>query len=83
MAMKASTGWGESPESANAAKKGTLVYSNTCLQHTNLNGDEWLEIENWVRCNKKDDSKITVFFSGPFYDGTGGNTCTIFTCHWY
>jgi len=75
MAMRASTGWGATSRLADAASKGTYVFSNACLQHANLNQDEWLEIENWVRLDAGGPkAKNITVFSGPFYDGTGGKT---------
>ena len=44
-----------------------MFYTNSCLQHENLNQDEWLDAENWVTNFKSDaNDKITVF-SGPIY----------------
>ncbi len=67
MARRATAAWGNSRREAQKASNETFYYSNSCLQHSNLNQDEWLGLEDWVLDLKLDlDGKITSF-SGPFY----------------
>ncbi|MDG9667070.1 DNA/RNA non-specific endonuclease [Hahella sp. CR1] len=67
MARRTSAAWGVNKQEAQHASDETFYYSNSCLQHENLNQDEWLGLEDWVYAlNLDDDGKITVF-SGPFY----------------
>lgn len=67
MARRASAGWGSTQRDAQYASDETFYYSNSTLQHENLNQDEWLRLEEWVYSLKLDkDGKITSF-SGPIY----------------
>jgi endonuclease G len=67
MARRHTAGWGDSPQEAQRAVNETFYYTNACLQHANLNQDEWLALEDWVYSLKLDkDGKITVFM-GPLY----------------
>lgn len=67
MARRATAAWGSSFGKAQRASNETFYYSNSCLQHKNLNRDEWLGLEDWVyKLDLDADDKITSF-SGPFY----------------
>ncbi len=67
MARRASAAWGQSQRDAQYAADETFYYSNSCLQHMNLNQDEWLALEDWVKdLNLDKDGKISVF-AGPFW----------------
>ena len=50
-----------------------MYYSNACLQHMNLNQDEWLEVEDWVKDLQQDSNNKIAVFSGPIY----GNIPTV------
>ena len=67
MARFASSAWGETEEEAGAAGDATMYYSNACLQHKNLNRDEWLNVEDWVKDLKDDKNDKVSSFSGPIY----------------
>jgi len=72
MAMRAAMAWGSDMDEAQDASDETYYFTNACLQHKNLNQDEWLDVENWYRDNKNDQTndqndKISVF-SGPIYN---------------
>lgn len=67
MAMRQNAGWGDTPADAQRAANETFYYTNSCLQHENLNQDEWLGLEQWVYSLDLDaDGRITSF-SGPIY----------------
>jgi endonuclease G len=67
MARRTTTAWGTTQQEAQRADDATFFYSNSCLQHANLNQDEWLALEDWVfNLNLALDDKI-VSFSGPIY----------------
>jgi DNA/RNA endonuclease G (NUC1) len=67
MARRTSAAWGSSMRDAQYAADETFYYSNSALQHANLNQDEWLGLEDWVFGLELDkDGKITSF-SGPIY----------------
>jgi len=67
MARFATSAWGETEEEAGKAGDGTMFYSNACLQHKNLNRDEWLGVEDWVKSLADDDNDRISTFSGPIY----------------
>ena len=48
MADRESAAWGATPRDAQIAADETFYYANACLQHANLNEDEWLALEQWV-----------------------------------
>ncbi len=74
MAMRNNTAHGTTIQEAQRASDETFYYTNSALQHANLNQDEWLALEQWIGdLNLDADGKITVF-SGPFY---GDNDRTI------
>ncbi len=67
MARRANASWGKNLHEAQHASDDTMYYSNACLQHANLNQDEWLSLETWVKDLSLDtDGRITSF-SGPIY----------------
>ncbi|WP_200875008.1 DNA/RNA non-specific endonuclease [Methylomarinum vadi] len=45
MARRTSAAWGETTHDAQLASNETFFYSNSCLQHANLNQDEWLGLK--------------------------------------
>ena len=44
-----------------------MFYTNSALQHRNLNQDEWLAAEDWVKDLTLDSSDKISVFSGPIY----------------
>ncbi len=67
MARRTTAAWGNSLRDSQYAADETFFYSNSCLQHANLNQDEWLALEDWVfHLDLAKDGKISSF-SGPFY----------------
>lgn len=46
---RANAALGDSQQQAQRASNETFYYSNSCLQHANLNQDEWLALEDWVK----------------------------------
>jgi len=73
MARRASAAWGDTLQDRRAASEATYFYTNACLQHKNLNQDEWLDLEDWVKNLQEDQNDKISVFSGPFYappDGT-------------
>jgi endonuclease G, mitochondrial len=67
MARRASAGWGETTREAQKAADATFYYSNACLQHENVNQDEWLALEDWVQDLAIAKDGKTVVFAGPVY----------------
>jgi len=72
MARFATSAWGETEKDAKDAGDATMFYSNSCLQHKNLNRDEWLGIEDWVKDLTEDGNDMVSSFSGPIYDDIEG-----------
>jgi endonuclease G, mitochondrial len=67
MADRESAGWGATPADAQASADQTFYYANACLQHKNLNEDEWLALETWVmNLNIVQNGRLTVF-TGPIF----------------
>ena len=67
MARRASAAWGSTVVDAQLASDETFYYSNSTLQHENLNQDEWLGLEEWVQQLDLDrDGRITSMI-GPIY----------------
>ena len=67
MARRTTAAWGKTSQEAQRAADETFYFTNSCLQHANLNQDEWLSLEDWVYKLSIDiDDKITSF-SGPIY----------------
>jgi endonuclease G len=70
MADRESAAWGETPRDAQISADETFYYANACLQHENLNQDEWLALEQWVmELNIVKNRKLTVF-TGPVFGDT-------------
>lgn len=67
MARRTSAAWGDSIRDAQHASDETFFFSNSCLQHANLNQDEWLGLEDWVYGLSLDSNGKITSFSGPFY----------------
>ena len=73
-ARRTSAAWGKTQREAQKSSDSTFFYSNATLQHENLNQDEWLQLEDWVKdLGSAKEGKISVF-TGPFY---GENARTI------
>lgn len=72
MARFATSAWGETEKDAKDAGDATMFYSNSCLQHKNLNRDEWLGIEDWVKDLNDDSNGKVSSFSGPIFDEIEG-----------
>lgn len=67
MAMRSNAAWGGSSREAKQASDETFYYTNSCLQHGNLNQDEWLGLETWVADLEIDTNGRVASFSGPIY----------------
>jgi endonuclease G, mitochondrial len=71
MARRASASWGPSLREAQRASDETFYYSNACLQHANLNQDEWLALEDWVLELELDEDGLLTEYSGPIFGDFG------------
>lgn len=71
MARRDSASWGNTQRDAQRASDETFYYSNACLQHENLNQDEWLALEEWVLELDLDADGLITEFSGPIYGDFG------------
>lgn len=69
MGRRAAAAWGATDTEAKAGSDDTMYYSNSCLQHMNLNQDEWLALEDWV-IKDLGAEKVNVF-TGPIYGSPG------------
>jgi endonuclease G len=67
MARRESAGWGQSGRDAQKASDETFYFSNACLQHENVNQDEWLVLEDWAQKGAPAKDGKVVEFSGPIY----------------
>lgn len=67
MAARAAASWGTTTAEAKQASDATFVYTNAALQHSELNQDEWLQLENWVRTLDIDANNRISIFQGPLY----------------
>jgi len=74
MARFSTAAWGDSTEEAKKASDDTMFYTNACLQHANLNRDEWLDVEDWVVDLQDDVNGKISSFSGPIYGYQDGVT---------
>ncbi|WP_370979391.1 DNA/RNA non-specific endonuclease [Agaribacterium sp. ZY112] len=75
MVRSATAGWGNTHGDAQYATRETYYYTNSSLQHANLNQDEWLhDLEEWVKDLDLDKDGLITTFTGPFY---GDNDRTI------
>lgn len=70
MADRESAAWGNTQRAAQIAADQTFYYANACLQHANLNQDEWLALEQWVMALKIVKGGRLTVFSGPVFGGT-------------
>lgn len=71
MARRDSASWGDTQRDAQRASDETFYYSNACLQHENLNQDEWLSLEDWVLELDLDVDGLISEFTGPIYGDFG------------
>lgn len=67
MARRDSAGWGDTRQAAQRASDETFYYSNACLQHENVNQDEWLQLEDWAADLAAADRRRVVVFTGPVF----------------
>ncbi|MEO0418679.1 MAG: DNA/RNA non-specific endonuclease [Pseudomonadota bacterium] len=68
MAMRWNNMWGGSLSAAHEAGKATFIWSNSSLQHKNLNQDEWRGLEeNIVRDLRASTNERLSVFTGPIY----------------
>jgi len=67
MARRGTASWGETQQDAQDASDDTMFYTNSCLQHANLNQDEWLFLEDWVNDLQDNDNGKISSFTGPIY----------------
>jgi len=67
MARRSTSAWGETDADAKEASDATMLYTNSCMQHANLNQDEWLKVEDWVKDLQLDSNDKISVFSGPIY----------------
>ena len=67
MADRESAGWGATAAAAQAAADKTFYFANACLQHKNLNEDEWLALEMWVMDLKLVKNRKLTVFTGPIF----------------
>ena len=60
--------WGDSAREAQISADETFYYTNSCLQHMNLNQDEWLALEERIlEISSIKSGKVSVF-TGPIFD---------------
>jgi endonuclease G len=69
MADRESAAWGDTAVAAQASADQTFYYANACLQHKNLNEDEWLALEVWVMTLNIVKNKRLTVFTGPIFGG--------------
>ena len=68
MVMRFNNMWGNTNDESNKAGRATFVYSNSSLQHKNLNRDEWQDLElKIVRPFSLDANDKLCVFTGPIY----------------
>lgn len=67
MARRSTSSWGLTDEDAQVASDETMYYSNSCLQHKDLNRGEWKAIEDWIADLKDDSNDMVSTFSGPIF----------------
>ena len=67
MAMRSSAAWGDTEAEAKNASDWTFVYSNASFQHEKFNGDEWRDLEYWVRDLQEASGGKVTSFTGPIY----------------
>lgn len=67
MAKRESSAWSRTQNYAQKADDDTFYFSNSCLQHAELNRNDWAGLEDWVLELEQDsDGKISSF-TGPIY----------------
>lgn len=66
LARRTTAAWGDSVAIAQARSNGTFVYTNAALQHSNLNQDEWLSLEDMVKDYGQTQGRI-ISFNGCIY----------------
>lgn len=68
MVMRFNNMWGATDAESDKAGKATFVYSNSSLQHENLNRDEWKEVELEIvrKLDVSANGRLAVF-TGPIY----------------
>lgn len=68
MVMRFNNMWGATDTESDKAGKETFIYTNSSLQHENLNRDEWKEIElKIVRKFQHDSNDRLAVFTGPIF----------------
>ncbi len=68
MVMRFNNMWGDNNDESNKSGRATFIYSNSSLQHENLNRDEWKELELGIVRDLKDDANDRLcVFTGPIY----------------
>lgn len=67
LAPHASAAWGKPRAKAKEASDQTYVFTNSTLQHKNLNRDEWRELEEWVRTSADANGQRLSVMVGPIY----------------
>jgi endonuclease G len=68
MVMRFNNMWGDTNDESNKAGRATYIYSNSSLQHKNLNQDEWQDLElKVVRPFSLDANDKLCVFTGPIY----------------
>lgn len=68
MVMRFNNMWGETDKESDKAGKQTFIFSNSSLQHENLNRDEWKAIElKIVREFQHDSNDRLAVFTGPIF----------------
>ncbi len=67
MADRETAAWGDTPAIAQECADQTFYYANACLQHKNLNRDEWLALETWIlKLDIVKNGRLTIF-AGPIF----------------
>ena len=68
MVMRFNNMWGADNAESDKAGKATFIYSNSSLQHENLNRDEWKALELDIVRELRDDANDRLcVFTGPIY----------------
>lgn len=67
LARRATAAWGETVKAAERADADTYFYSNAALQHSNLNQDEWLALEDLALNLEIDEGDKFSVMSGPVF----------------
>jgi endonuclease G len=68
MVMRFNNMWGTTNDESNKAGRATFIYTNSSLQHENLNRDEWKALEqDIVRDFQHDSNDKLAILTGPIY----------------